>query len=308
MIVSTVAKKLSMATAGTAFVALSTLLPNAAQAATVGIPTTIVAPNNLATTEGDASNGFPFNISDSTIVEGGLASQRYQQVYAASEFDTLGGLELLITQILFRPDATFGTAFSSVLPNIQINLSTTSAAPNGLSTTFANNVGSDDKVVFSGPLSLSSANTGSAAGPKNFDIVINLMNPFRYNPSAGSLLLDVRNFGGGTTTLFDAQFPSTSTSRVYTLASNGVNASKGTADSLGLVTAFKGTPVARTPPRTPPGTPPGTSPGTPPGTSVPQVPVPEPLTVGGTVLAGGMGLLMKKKQAVSKKAKETAKA
>ena len=308
MIVSTVAKKLSMATAGTAFVALSTLLPNAAQAATVGIPTTIVAPNNLATTEGDASNGFPFNIGDPTIVNGGLASQRYQQVYAASEFDTLRGLELLITQILFRPDATFGKAFSSVLPNIQINLSTTSAAPNGLSTTFANNVGSDDKVVFSGPLSLSSANSGPAAGPKNFDIVINLMNPFRYNPSVGSLLLDVRNFGGGTTTLFDAQFPSTSTSRVYTLASNGVNASKGTADSLGLVTAFKGTPVARTPPRTPPGTPPGTSPGTPPGTSVPQVPVPEPLTVGGTVLAGGMGLLMKKKQAVSKKAKETAKA
>ena len=290
MIVSTVAKKLSMATAGTAFVALSTLLPNAAQAATVGIPTTIVAPNNLATTEGDASNGFPFNISDSTIVEGGLASQRYQQVYAASEFDTLRGLELLITQILFRPDATFGTAFSSVLPNIQINLSTTSAAPNSMSTVFANNVGSDDKVVFSGPLSLSSANSGPAAGPKNFDIVINLMNPFRYNPSVGSLLLDVRNFGGGTTTLFDAQFPSTPTSRGYTLGANDVNASTGTVDSVGLVTAFKGTPIA--------GNPPGGHPGT---------SVPEPLTVGGTILAGGMGLLMKKKQAAFKKAKETAK-
>lgn len=36
--------------------------------------------------------------------------------------------------------------------------------------------------------------------------------------------------------------------------------------------------------------------------------VPEPLTIAGTVLAGGMGLLMKKKQAASKKAKETAKA
>jgi hypothetical protein len=84
---------------------------------------------------------FPFNIGDPTIVNGGLASQRYQQVYAASEFDTLGGLELLITQILFRPDATFGKAFSSVLPNIQINLSTTSAAPNSMSTVFANMLG-----------------------------------------------------------------------------------------------------------------------------------------------------------------------
>jgi hypothetical protein len=120
--------------------------------------------------------------------------------------------------------------------------------------------------------------------------VINLMNPFRYNPSAGSLLLDVRNFGGGTTTLFDAQFPSTPTSRGYTLGANDVNASTGTVDSVGLVTAFKGTPIA--------GNPPGGHPGT---------SVPEPLTVGGTILAGGMGLLMKKKQAAFKKAKETAK-
>ena len=284
----TMMKKLSLATAGAALLGFGAA--SAAQAATVGTPTTVVSPNNLATTEGDASNGFPFNIGDPTIVNGGLASQRYQQVYAASEFDTLGGLELVITQILFRPDATFGKAFSSVLPDIQINLSTTSAAPNSMSTTFANNVGSDDKVVFSGPLSLSSANTGPAAGPKNFDIVINLMNPFRYNPSAGSLLLDVRNFGGGTTTLFDAQFPSTPTSRGYTLGANDVNASTGTVDSVGLVTAFKGTPIA--------GNPPGGHPGT---------SVPEPLTVGGTILAGGMGLLMKKKQAAFKKAKETAK-
>jgi hypothetical protein len=284
----TMMKKLSLATAGAALLGFGAA--SAAQAATIGTPTTVVVPNNLATTEGDASNGFPFNIGDPTIVNGGLASQRYQQVYAASEFDTLGGLELVITQILFRPDATFGKAFSSVLPDIQINLSTTSAAPNSMSTTFANNVGSDDKVVFSGPLSLSSANTGPAGGPKNFDIVINLMNPFRYNPSAGSLLLDVRNFGGGTTTLFDAQFPSTPTSRGYTLGANDVNASTGTVDSVGLVTAFKGTPIA--------GNPPGGHPGT---------SVPEPLTVGGTILAGGMGLLMKKKQAAFKKAKETAK-
>jgi hypothetical protein len=52
-------------------------------------------------------------------------------------------------------------------------LSTTSANPNALSTTFANNIGADDTVVFgAGALALSSAFTGPAGGPKNFDIVI----------------------------------------------------------------------------------------------------------------------------------------
>src|SRR5262249_21659069 len=153
----------------------------------------VIVPNNLAATEGDISNGLPFNIGAFS-----LSSQRYQQVFAASAFASVSGPHL-ITQIAFRPDAQIGGAFSSIIPNIQINLSTTSATPDGLSATFANNVGSDDTVVFSGSLSLSSAFTGPPGGPKAFDIIINLQTPFLYNPSAGNLLLDVRNFSGGTT-------------------------------------------------------------------------------------------------------------
>lgn len=41
--------------------------------------------------------------------------------------------------------------------------------------------------------------------------------------------------------------------------------------------------------------------------TVPSQNVPEPMTVCGTLLAGGMGVLMKKKQATLKKAKQTAK-
>jgi hypothetical protein len=62
----------------------------------------IVVPNSLAAVEGNVSNGFPFNIGDS-----GLPSQRYQQVFAASEFLSLAGPHF-ITQIAFRPNATFG--------------------------------------------------------------------------------------------------------------------------------------------------------------------------------------------------------
>jgi hypothetical protein len=93
-----------------------------------------------------------------------------------------------------------------------------------LSATFANNVGADDTVVFSGPLSLSSAFTGPSAGPKDFDIVITLQTPFLYDPSAGNLLLDVRNFSGGTTIQFDAEASdSDPVSRTFTAFTGDVN-------------------------------------------------------------------------------------
>jgi hypothetical protein len=256
---STLIKKLSMTVAGAALITLGAV--STAQAGTV------VAPNSQETTEGNFDNGFPFNIGFFS-----LSSQRYQQVYAASEFASFSEPQN-ITQILFRPDAFFGSAFSSTLPNIQINLSTTSKAPDRLSTAFADNIGNDDTVVFSGPLSLSSAFTGPAGGPKDFDIVINLMTPFLYNPGAGNLLLDVRNFAGGVTTFFDAQLQTgDSTSRGYTLGANDVNASTGSGDSLGLVTKFVTTPPSKA--------------------------VPEPTSVMGllAVAALGSGSVLKRKQ------------
>ena len=192
---------------------------------------TIVVPNNRATVEGNADNGFPFNI--------GANSMRYQQVFDASEFGALSTPEL-ITKIAFRPDATFqGKPFASTLTNVQINLSTTGAAVDGLSPTFASNVGGDETVVFSGPLFLASADTGPVAGPKAFDIVINLQTPFLYDPNLGNLLLDVRNFPISLTTQFDA---SRSTgdpiSRVFSTSASGVNDLTGRTDSDALIAQF----------------------------------------------------------------------
>src|SRR5438874_808260 len=152
-------------------------------------------------------------------------SVRYQQVYAASEFPTI---PILITGIAFRPNYLIapthdlGVPFSTVLSNVQIDLSTTTKAPGGLSVTFANNVGSDVTTVRSGALPLSSSFTGPPCGgqgycgPKNFDIVINFTTPFLYNPQQGNLLLDVRNFGGGASNVFDnASTPSVSQVYAY---------------------------------------------------------------------------------------------
>ena len=190
---------------------------------------TVVVPNSARTVEGGTNNGYPFDLS-----EVGLTNQRYQQLYAASQFGGGG----LITQIIFRPDAFAGHAFTSTLPDIQIDLAYSSAPDDGLSTTYANNITAGDTIVFArGPLTLSSAFTGPAGGPKDFDIVVTLTTPFLYNPALGNLLLDVRNFGGGITCSFDAVFtPADGVSRVFSLT--GVNATTGSTDTLGLVTGF----------------------------------------------------------------------
>ncbi len=194
-------------------------------AVATGPASTLVVPNALANVEGNSGNFNPFNKGTNTM--------RYQQVYAASQFGTVPVGGAWITAIAFRADAGWG-GFATTLPAIQINLSTTAKAPDGLSVTFTNNVGANDTVVFNGPLTLSSAATGN---PRAFDIVIPLTTPFFYNPAAGNLLLDVRNTGGGLTTQFDAvNANGDSVSRV-----DGVPASATSGDppdSLGLVTQF----------------------------------------------------------------------
>ena len=199
-------------------------IPPAARAATV------VVPNSLANTQGDFGNGFPFNIAAFS-----QTSMRYQQVFAGSQFSALGGPQS-ITAIAFRTES-IAPAFVSTLSNVQINLSTTAAAPDGLSIAFANNVGANDKVVFGpGPLTLSSSN--NSGPPRSFDVIIALQSAFTYDPSAGNLLLDVRNIGGGSSEQFDAVFTGGDpVSRAFTL-SGTVNNTSGQLDTLGLIAQF----------------------------------------------------------------------
>jgi hypothetical protein len=118
-------------------------------------------------------------------------SSRYQQVYASSDFLNGEGGTVhisgphLITQITF----TTGAGFLDVtLNNIQIDLSTTLKQPDGLSTTFSVNIGTDDLPVYAGAIRLFSPGFGS------YNVQIPLQHAFLYNPDLGNLLLDVRNF------------------------------------------------------------------------------------------------------------------
>lgn len=186
----------------------------------------VTIPSSMLAGEGNSDNQYPFN----------GAPIRYQQVIAASEFPSG---PRWITRLALRPDAVGGRAFAESLSNIQINLSTTSKKPGGLSKTFGDNVGSDDLTVYSGKLALTSAFSGPDTGPKDFDIIITLKTAFLYDPSGGSLLLDVRNFSGGKTTQLDAHDAPDSTSRIW---SDDVMSPTATASdpypSVGLVLRF----------------------------------------------------------------------
>jgi hypothetical protein len=194
---------------------------------------TVVAPGDLTSMEGDSNNAYPFNISDFS-----LTSQRYQQVYNSSLFSSLPAGGVIITGIAFRVDDGTGHNFSSTLPDIQLNLSTTSAGEGTLSMTFANNVGANDTIVYArGALSLSGT-AGSTPNP--FNVIINFSQPFLYDPATGNLLLDVRNYGGALTTQFDAtELAGDGIGRAFTYTGSSVNSATATfLDSQGLVTEF----------------------------------------------------------------------
>ena len=183
----------------------------------------------------NSSLGTPFTI-DQNVAQ----SVRYQQVYGASDFGTVcnqvscspHNSPLLITAISFG-GTTNSAAITAFLPKLQIDFSTTQKAPDSLSPVFSDNVGANNKVVYSGSWSVASG-------------TLQLQQPFLYDPSMGNLLMDVRNFqttvpnSMGIMRLAAVNTLGDTTSFV---AQNDVNATSGITETLGLWTRFTVTPV-----------------------------------------------------------------
>jgi hypothetical protein len=206
--------------------------------------TDVVAPASLATQQGDTGNLFPI-LSPDPI--------RYQQVIDHSQFASMAAGGEYITQIAFRVHSP-GIAFTADISSLQINLSTTTKAPDGLSSTFAANVGADDTIVFpAASVQFSTSVSGPADGPQAFDLVITFPTPFHYDPSQGNLLVDIRNASGAThDPANDQQIDASGAfgdaiSRVYNLgdvnaATAGTTGSSFQMDSFGAVMRFISTP------------------------------------------------------------------
>ncbi len=146
---------------------------------------TIVVPN--------ANTNSPGN--DEGTAPGSPTAIIAQTLFGAGQFP--GAID--ITGVSFRAapgagpiDWTFG--------GLSVYLSTSSKSPNGtgaamMSTTFANNIGSDNTLVLSGTNATLADAGCSGPGVCPFDLNINFTTPFYYNPANGSLLLELVSTG-----------------------------------------------------------------------------------------------------------------
>jgi hypothetical protein len=140
----------------------------------------LVTPPGLENVEGDD------RIFQVTAPTNGF---RGQWANLASEFSGLPEGHNTIVSMAWRPDFTV-TSLNTATQEFKLRLSTTSAAPGTLSNTFADNIGDDETLVFSGPLTFETDGSGGPPnGPRPFDYLIQFDAPFVYIPSPGNNLL-----------------------------------------------------------------------------------------------------------------------
>ena len=145
---------------------------------------TIVAPNSNASTAGNASNALPT----------GPVSIELQEIVGAGQ---LPSTPIEITGLSFR--AAPGTGpINATIGNLSVYLSTSPNVPNSktsgfslMSPTFAQNVGPDKTLVFSGSNVVWSDAGCAAPGPCPYDITIQFTTPFYYSDATGTLLIDM---------------------------------------------------------------------------------------------------------------------
>ena len=126
-------------------------------------------------------------------------------------------------------------------------MSTTTKLVDGLSLTFADNIGSNQTTVVNGNVQVSSSNILVAGGStKVFDIVITFSTPFLYDPSLGNLLLDSRTISGGNRprhTVDGVSILGDTVSSVRTAFGNGGSAVAAGGDTYGTIVQFSISPV-----------------------------------------------------------------
>ncbi len=142
----------------------------------------LVVPNNLTEARGNIGLSGPFTPYNS-VITGEYEPSRFQQVYSASQFTSLIPNGGWISGIGFRQ---WSGGHIGNLPDIQVNLSTSLRSPDGLSSTYGENVGLDDTVVF-------------GRGPLNwlpFTQFVSFTTPFLYDPSGWQPTDGMRTYAG----------------------------------------------------------------------------------------------------------------
>lgn len=168
----------------------------------------IVVPNALATNDGNGS-------STSTA---GPASVRWLQIHDASQFGALSGPSFL-TQFAYRPDRILDQSGPRSW-TLRVYASTTSRSVAGISTTFAENLGPDNTLVFDGTVNVTTGNLPGPGNTRQFDYVFPFTTPFLYDPAAGNLVLDLQIVGSGSALTFDTVSGDPAIGRVFSSGSS----------------------------------------------------------------------------------------
>jgi hypothetical protein len=168
----------------------------------------IVVPNALATNDGNGSG-------TSTA---GPASVRWLTIHDASQFAALSGPSFL-TQFAYRPDSILSQSGPRSL-TLQIYASTTSRSVAGLSTTFAENLGTNNTLVFDGTVNLTTGNLPGPGNTRQFDYLFPFTTPFLYDPAAGNLVLDLQIQSNGSAVTFDTVSGDPAIGRVFASGSS----------------------------------------------------------------------------------------
>lgn len=160
---------------------------------------------------------------------------RWQQTYMSSEFSAASGNVIQIDEIRFRIDEStaLGSAFSTVVPGLNIFMSTTTRTFDSASAAFSQN---GDGNLFQVLPSTDFPLSGSRSSATSFDVVIPLPNKFDYDRSAGNLLVDIRVPQGSGLPFLDQQIGV----QGATFGIGGsIAAPNGTKTMQGLITRFE---------------------------------------------------------------------
>jgi hypothetical protein len=79
---------------------------------------------------------------------------------------------------------------------LRIYVSTTSRSVAEMSTTFSENIGTNNTLVFDGTVALSTQNLPGPGNTRQFDIVYPFTTPFLYDPAASNLLVEFQTSSG----------------------------------------------------------------------------------------------------------------
>src|SRR6185369_11619561 len=116
-------------------------------------------------------------------------------------FGALSGPSFL-TKFALRPDTILGQSGLRSL-TLRIYASATSRSVVGLSTTFAENLGTNNTLVFDGTVNLTTGNLPGPGNTRQFDYVFPFTTPFLYDPADGNLVLDLQIESSGSALTFD---------------------------------------------------------------------------------------------------------